>query len=88
MCLQQKFPEEKLNRSFSSGNSINYKNLFSFDLANSLKEYERTLSFTILGIKKPLAVSFAQRLIIVLLVTPSTRLTSIGVNSNRRFLIR
>ena len=39
-------------------------------------------------IYKPLFTSFAHRLIIVLLVTPSILLTSIGVNSYNRFFNR
>ena len=41
--------------------------------AKSVSEYERILSFTILGIKKPLVVNLAQRLITVLFVTPALR---------------
>jgi len=58
---------------------------FSLRFANSLNEYERILSLTIFGIKKPLLVSLAQLLIIVLFVTPTNLLTSIGVNSNSLF---
>ena len=54
-------------------------------LENSLREYDLTLSFTILGTKKPFAVSFAHRLIMVLFVTPSSLLNSTGVNSSKRF---
>ena len=61
---------------------------FSFFLEKLLNEYERILSFTIFGIKKPFEVSFTQRLIMVLFVHPSFLLTSIGVNSNIRFLRR
>ena len=49
--------------------------------AKSVSEYERILSFTMLGTKNPLVVSLAQRLIIVLLLTPIRLLISIGVNS-------
>ena len=56
--------------------------------AKSVSEYERILSFTMLGIKKPLVVSLAQRLITVLFVTPIFLLSSMGVNSYIRFLRR
>ena len=53
----------------------------SLFLAKSESEYDRILSFTMLGIKNPFDVSLTHLFMMVLLLTASFLLISIGVNS-------